>query len=248
MKEIVAPIKDKMEVLKEEVRQCNVSWNHHIGSINDIRLEVKQIADQFDAVNELRERINRFEGAIKAVDFKYSDEITKVKNNHNILKTKFSQYENEINIYKNQIGSYETQMELLKASIDRTNQNMSALIVNHKVEISQQIFRFRTDYHEMSSIVQDNNETMKKFKDAFIKYEVMVQTHNPTGKIQKIWKELEALERNKTGKSLYLCHNLNIEQNEFHKYKLQSSRDLTSFKIETENRFRNFIFENLDYL
>lgn len=70
---------------------------------------------------------------------------------------------------------FQKKLKGLNKSIDRTNENMSSLVVNHKVEVGQQIFKFRKDYYEMLSTVNDNNETMKKFKEEFLKYEVQVK-------------------------------------------------------------------------
>ena len=135
-------------------------------------MKFNKFSERMEHITDIKERITHCERNVKNIDYKYSDEIARFKNSQNVLKSKFSAYENEISLFSRQVKSFEKHINLLSSTIERAKENMSSLIVNHKVEVSQQIFRFRGDYNEITSIVQENNQAMAKFKEKFPKYEV----------------------------------------------------------------------------
>ena len=98
---------------------------------------------------------------MKVNDMKASEEIQRERNNISILRSKFSSYDKEISMFKNTVDNFSKEIDQFKESILKTNENMSSLVVNHKVEISQQMFRFRKDYFDIIATVNDNNEAMK---------------------------------------------------------------------------------------
>ena len=112
---------------------------------------------------------------MKVNDMRVSEEIQREKNNLAILRSKFLTYDKEISLFQNTVDGFSKEIDTFKASILRTNENMSNLIVNHKVEISQQMFKFRKDYYDIIATVNDNNESMIKFKEEFVKYEMQVK-------------------------------------------------------------------------